>query len=218
MSSVNPPLPCRRHRGLRSRFFAWAWSHVGRSLEREYGPFKAPLLGGVPGEVVEIGPGAGINFQHYPKGTLVHAVEPNVHMHPYLERAAAEAGVSIQCREGHAEALPFPDASVEAVVSTLVMCSVDHPARAMAEVHRVLKPGGRFIFIEHVAARPGTWLRKAQNFFAPLWVHIGDGCHPNRDTAALLQQAGFSLVDIDARYITNSFILVWPHIMGQAIK
>jgi ubiquinone/menaquinone biosynthesis C-methylase UbiE len=218
MCSCDNTNACSAHRGLRSRFFAWAWSHVGRSIEKGYHAHKAALFGGVPAELVEIGPGAGINFQHYPPGTLVHAVEPNVYMHAYLREAAARAGVRIECREGHAEALPYPDASVEAVVSTLVLCSVDNPAAALREVVRVLKPGGRFIFIEHVIAPEGTLLRRAQHLFAPLWRHIGDGCNPDRDTAAVLHAAGFSRVELEPRYITNSFVLVWPHILGHAVK
>lgn len=198
--------------------FAWAWSHFTGPLEKSYGRMKDRLFAGLSGEVVEIGPGAGINFRHFPKDVHVRGIEPNAFMHPYLHEAAAAEGLQLTIDPGHAEEIGLPDSSVDAVVSTLVLCSVFEPATALAEIHRVLKPGGRFYFIEHVAAPKGTRMRAAQDFVQPLWTKLGDGCYPNRETAPLIEAAGFRHIDIQPRDIRNPFIIVKPHIVGWAEK
>lgn len=200
------------------RLFAWAWSHFTTPLEKSYGRIKNELFADLHGEVVEVGPGAGINFRHFPKGIHVRGIEPNTFMHPYLQEAADEAGVKMTLDPGHAEEIGLPDSSVDAVVSTLVLCSVFRPDIALSEIHRVLKPGGKFYFIEHVAAPIGSRMRRAQDFAQPLWTKVGDGCYPNRETAPLIEAAGFSKVHIQPRDIKNPFIIVKPHIIGWAIK
>ena len=198
--------------------FALAWSKAGTPLEKSYGRIKDELFAGLSGELVEIGPGAGINFRHFPDGVHVRGVEPNEFMHPYLRRAAEERGISVAIERGHAEDIQLEDASVDCVVSTLVLCSVYQPEQALAEIRRVLKPGGRFLFIEHVAGEPGSWMRRAQDFAAPFWRKVGDGCNPNRDTAALIRGAGFSEVTLREKHIKNPFIIVAPHIIGSAVR
>ncbi len=101
-----------------------------------------------------------------------------------------------ELRTGVAEHLPVEDASVDAVISTLVLCSVSDQAQALSEILRVLRPGGRYVFIEHVAADQDSGLYRTQNLIKPIWTFVGDGCQPNRDTAAAIEQAGFSQVEI----------------------
>jgi len=198
--------------------FAWAWARAATPLEKSYGRIKEQLFRDLSGEVVEIGPGAGINLRHFPKAVHVRGIEPNAFMHPYLRAEAEAQGIQLSIDSGHAEAIGLPDESVDAVVSTLVLCSVFNPELALTEIRRVLKPGGRFYFIEHVAAPRGSVMRRAQDFLAPAWRRIGDGCHPNRETAPLLRAAGFTRVDIEERRIKNPFIIVAPHILGTATK
>ena len=200
------------------RAFAWAWGHAHGPLEHYYGPLKATLFADLQGRVAEIGPGAGINLRHFPKDIELVGVEPNPFMHPKLHAAAVEAGHRIEIVEGFAEALPLEDESLDAVVSTLVLCSVYEPAQALAEVLRVLRPGGRFYFLEHVAAPEGSGLRHVQNGIAPLWRRLGDGCNPNRDTAKAIRQAGFSDTAFEARRIPVPLFPVTPHIVGFATK
>lgn len=210
--------PTVNHRGWGAHLFAWAWSHATTPLEKAYGRIKNDLFADLSGDIVEIGPGAGINFRHYPSGVHVRCVEPNPFMHPYLRNTASQANVGISIEEGHAEELAIPDNSVDAVVSTLVLCSVANPAVAIAEILRVLKPGGKFLFVEHVAAPRKTWVRASQDFIAPLWRHVGDGCNPNRETAPLIQAAGFSQVELSERSIKTPLVIVAPHIIGSATK
>ncbi|MBI2433997.1 MAG: class I SAM-dependent methyltransferase [Candidatus Hydrogenedentes bacterium] len=205
------------HGGLGAHIFAWFWAHYNGPLEKTYGELKDGLFQGIQGEVLEIGPGAGINLRHYPKHVHVIGVEPNPHMHKYLRQAAENSGIALSLQNGHAEELHAESASKDAVVSTLVLCSVDDVARALQEIRRVLKPGGRFYFIEHVAAPRGTFLRRTQDFIAPLWRHIGDGCNPNRETWRYLEEAGFAALDFRPERI-SPIPLVAPHIVGTATK
>ena len=143
-------------------------------------------------------------------------VEPNPYMVPYLRQSAEQAGLHIEIRSGTAERLPAADQSIDAVVATLVLCSVSDPKQVLREVLRVLKPGGRFLFIEHVAAPQGTRLRTAQRWLRPLWTRIADGCHPDRETGALIEQAGFAEVRFEKFRLPLG--PVGPQIAGCARK
>lgn len=143
-------------------------------------------------------------------------MEPNAFMKPHLAREAQRLGVAIELRPGTAENLPAEDGSVDFVVSTLVLCSVVDQERALEEVLRVLKPGGRFLFVEHVAARHGTLLRRIQGLVKPLWRRMGDGCHPDRETRTALERAGFAALEVEE--FSAPLPIVRPHIAGAAVK
>mgnify|MGYP005839742865 CR=1 FL=1 len=177
---------------------------------------RQSLLAGLRGHVLEIGPGGGPNLAYFAPTVTWTGVEPNPYMHPYLLRRAAQLGRAVDLRLGVAEELPVDDACQDAVVATLVLCSVQDPQRVLAEVLRVLKPGGNFVFVEHVAAAPDSLLRRVQNAINPLWRRIADGCHANRETWATISAAGFSQVTLE-HYNTN-LPLVTPHIAGIARK
>jgi SAM-dependent methyltransferase len=216
--ALNPP-----HRaGLRQRLFAWATSHAGDYLDAVSLARKRRLLGGLHGDILEIGPGAGPNLRYYPVDVRWTGVEPNPFMHSYLQKTISELGrpperYRIDPGDAGGVRLPAADASLDAVVSTLVLCSVPHPEDSLREILRVLKPGGRFVFIEHVAAPAGTRLRNMQNFVQPLWSAISDGCHPNRETWGVIQGAGFAAVDLE-HFVSPGGNLAGPHIAGTALK
>src|SRR5690606_22821288 len=130
-------------------------------------PYKRRLLAELHGDVLEIGPGSGPNFAYYAPDVRWVGVEPNPYMYPYLRASAVEQGRTIDLRTAYTEALAADDASMDAVVSTLVLCSVRDVRASLAEIRRVLRPGGRYVFIEHVAAPAGSGLRRWQNWLQP---------------------------------------------------
>ncbi len=177
---------------------------------------KQALIGALRGRVVEIGAGTGANFAHFAPGVRWLGIEPNPAMFPYAEHKAKLSGMHTALCEGTAEALPLASASVDAVVSTTVLCSVRDPRLALREVLRVLKPGGQFVFIEHVAAPHQTRLRRVQRVVSPVWQCYAAGCRPDQETWALIEQAGFSRVEIE--HFKLDITLVGPHIAGVAVK
>ena len=209
-------------RGLRARLFAWSLAHAADAQEAIYAARKRALFAelatppadGAPRVVVEIGAGAGPNARHIAPGTCWVVVEPNVWFHPHLRRAAERHGLVLDLRPGAAEALPVAGGAADAVVSTLVLCSVDSPGAALAEVRRVLRPGGRFVFVEHVAAPPGTALRAAQHALRRPWGWVADGCRPDRETGRRIREAGF--VDVQTEAFTAPLGLASPHVAGVA--
>ncbi len=210
-STTEPP-----RAGWHKRLFAAAMAKGSASYNQLVANQKHALLGNLHGEVLEIGAGSGPNLGFLPRDVHYIGVEPNPYMHQYLREAAQQLGLTIDIRSGTAEHLEAADNSVNAVVSTLVLCSVADQDRVVQEVRRVLKPGGRFVFLEHVAAPQGTRLRRAQNVLQPVWSLLSDGCHPNRETWTVIEQAGFSQVRLQHFNPTGG--LAGPHIAGVAIK
>jgi ubiquinone/menaquinone biosynthesis C-methylase UbiE len=182
--------------------------------DADYRRHKLALFADLGGTIVEIGPGTGVNLAYLPRDIALVAIEPSPPMRRYLGERAAALGRSLTLLDGTAERLPLPDRSVDAVVSTLVLCSVADPAATLAEVRRVLKPGGRFLFIEHVAAPRGSWLRRAQWLARPCYACCLDGCHTDRETWHTIEGAGFARVQL-AHFRTHPGITA-PHIVGVA--
>ncbi|MCG8352125.1 MAG: class I SAM-dependent methyltransferase [Chloroflexales bacterium] len=177
---------------------------------------KRVLFAALHGNVLEIGPGAGPNMQYYPRDIHWIGVEPNPYMHPYLRWFADRRGLEAEIHQCTADKMELPAASVDAVVSTLVLCSAPQQRRTLNEIVRVLKPGGQFIFVEHVAAPRGTRMRLLQNLIQPVWTIVADGCCPNRETWATIEQAGFGRVQIE--HFSLPFGPFGPHIAGIAYK
>jgi ubiquinone/menaquinone biosynthesis C-methylase UbiE len=200
----------------RQRLFAWALAHFNSNYEKKLAATKRTLFSDISGTIVEIGPGTGANLSYFSHNIRWIGIEPNPFMDKYLWKRANALGLQLEIRRGNAEDLPVPDSSADAVVSTLVLCSVSDVAKALAEILRVLKPGGRLVFIEHVAAPRGTWLRCLQTWVKPAWKRLGDGCHPNRETWVALERAGFAKLDYS--HFRVSIPLVSPQIAGMAVK
>jgi SAM-dependent methyltransferase len=218
---MNPSLNQPRA-GLRKRLCAWMMVQRSPTYEQFTAARKRALFGSLNGDILEIGPGAGPNLPFYPAGVHWLGVEPNPYMHVHLLQSIRELGRPAEAYrldpgDSRGVRLPAEDASMDAVVSTLVLCSVPHPEASLQEILRVLKPGGRFVFIEHVAARHGTRLRTVQNLLQPVWSLVGDGCHPNRETWETISQAGFARTEIEHFSYPGSGP-VGPHIAGTAVK
>lgn len=179
------------------------------------------LVTGLRGRVVEVGAGNGRNLPHYPPTvTGVLAVEPEPRFRALVRAAAPDARVPVTVAAGLAEALPVADASADAVVLSLVLCSVPDQAVALREARRVLRPGGQLRFYEHVVAEtPG--LRRAQRVAdATLWPLCCAGCHTARDTVAAIQAAGFTVVELDRFRFPPSEMPgpASPHVLGTAVR
>ena len=158
-------------------------------LEREF-------LSRVRGRVLEIGAGDGENFGAFDPGIEWIGLEPDAKRRAELATRAREWRHSSDPLDARAESIPLPDRSIDAVVGTYVLCSVDDPAAALAEVRRVLVPGGRVIFVDHVVAPPGTLKRAVQRIATPISKRVCHGCHWDRDTERSLAEAGFVGGDI----------------------
>ena len=164
---------------------------------------RAALLSHARGQVLEIGAGTGLNAAFYPAGVEPTFSEPDPHMAKRIHGHVVAAP---------AEALPFADASFDTVVSTLVLCGVDDLERALAEIRRVLRPGGSLLFLEHVRAPADSSLARWQDRLNPLW-RLFAGCDCNRDTLAAMGAAGFSVA---ARTASFSPPLARPVVSGEA--
>ena len=206
--------PCHPIRG---RLNAWFLAAADEVMHREYGERKLRIFGQLPPEIVELGPGSGANFRYYPRGTRVIAVEPNPAMHRRMYAQARRHGIEIVLRHAGAEGMEVESGSAALVVSTLVLCTVGDPEQAVAEVKRILRPGGRFAFLEHVAAEPGTRLRSVQEALRRPWAWLGEGCQLNRDTARTLEAAGFDRLELE-QFEAHGNTPVRPHISGFATR
>jgi SAM-dependent methyltransferase len=203
---------------IRSRLNAALLDHGEQLLHRTYGARKRQLFADLPDRVVEIGPGPGANLRYFRPGTRLVAFEPGREHHPRLRRNAARRGIELELHPEGAERTHLPPASCDVVVATLVLCSVTDPARVIAEVHRILRPGGRLLFCEHVAAPPGSWTRRLQGWLRRPWRWLADGCTLDRETHRLLQAAGFQDVQMDCFTMGRLLGPVRPHVWGTAVR
>jgi ubiquinone/menaquinone biosynthesis C-methylase UbiE len=209
--------------GRRShRLFARWYPKAARSLEdRGLGEQRARLLAGLSGRVLEVGAGHGANLTHYPGAvTELVAVEPEEALRDLARERAEELGLKATVLEGQAEQLAFENDSFDAVVTTLVLCSVEDQALALAEIHRVLKPGGRLVLLEHVASANRNIRALEYLFDVVVWSHVFGGCHTSRDTGAALTAAGFDTDGLEARRLPflPYPLKVSPHLAGEARK
>jgi ubiquinone/menaquinone biosynthesis C-methylase UbiE len=195
------------------------WPRMAEQMDaRGAAEHRARLLAGLSGTVVEVGAGSGSNFAHYPPEVRrVIAVEPEPLLREAAQRAADDR---ISVSDGVAESLPLGDGEADAVVQSLVLCSVPDQAAALAEARRVLRPGGELRFYEHVIPERGF---KRAAFTAAdrtgLWPAIGGGCHCARDTEAAIRAAGFDIRERDRfSFRSGAMAPSAPFILGVATR
>lgn len=178
--------------------------------------WRAELLAPLTGSVLEVGAGTAANLPYYPAGLarLVLA-EPDAAMR---RRLVKRAGGRAEVIDASAEDLPFDDQTFDAVVCTLVLCSVRDPPAALAEIRRVLKPGGRLVFVEHVAAENNPGRLKWQRRIEPIWKRLMGNCHVTRRTEEAIRAAGFELHDVRRESLRKTIPIARPSIRGVAIR
>jgi ubiquinone/menaquinone biosynthesis C-methylase UbiE len=197
-----------------ARTYARAVTRMNRRGGTEH---RRALLAGLHGAVIEIGAGDGSTFGLYPATvTQVLALEPDDYLRTLARDRALSAPVPISIRPGAAEQIPSPDTSADAVVTSLVLCSVADQGAALAEIRRVLRPGGTLAFYEHVRSDHRLFAA-AEDLLTPVWRRMAGGCHPNRDTLNAISAAGFTVRD-NRRFGFAVHPLAPPvaHILGHA--
>src|SRR3954449_3633721 len=204
---------------LWARVFAAGYDTVMKGPEQA--PSRAPreaLLSGVSGSVLEIGGGTGANLDFYPAAvTELVITEPEEPMARRLERKLANHSLPARVEHVAAEALPFEDGSFDYVVSTLVLCTVNDPERALGEIRRVLRPGGKLVFLEHVRSR-NPKLARWQDRLQPLQYRLGHGWHCNRPTLDNVNAAGFDVEQVEHDRVKKAPPIVRPLIAGTATR
>ncbi len=177
---------------------------------------RKALVERVRGSVLEVGGGTGANLSFYGDGIEELVItEPEAPMARRLERKLAGYPLAARVMRAPAEELPFEEQSFDFVVSTLVLCTVDDPARALGEIRRVLRPNGQLVFLEHIRSEePG--LARWQDRLHPAWERIGHGCHSNRPTLQNIDRAGFSIAELEHDRLRKAPPIVRPLVAGVA--
>ena len=199
--------------------FARLWSLMSQHEPAEIRRHRDELLAGLSGRVIEVGAGAGSNFAHYPATVEeVVAVEPEPYLVKQARAAAARADVRIEVLDGVADHLPVDDCSFDAAVACLVLCTVPDQTRALAEMRRVLRPGGELHFYEHVLSDRRALALSQRAVDRVFWPRAFGGCHTARDTPAAIAAAGFEVED-QRRMWVNPVPIAFPvgsHAIGRA--
>jgi ubiquinone/menaquinone biosynthesis C-methylase UbiE len=192
---------------VRHPVFARVFDRMSEREERMgQAEHRQAMLHGVSGRVVELGAGNGINFRYYPADVSeVVAVEPEPYLRDRAHDAARRAPAEVKVADALGGALPFEDASFDAAVVSLVLCSVPDQGEVLRDLFRVVRPGGELRFYEHVRAADPRHAR-VQDAITPVWRLFGGGCHPNRDTAAAIKAAGFSIESFQTVIFSPCFV------------
>jgi len=213
MDRGDPEFDAHPGRGrFNAAFFRVMDGYIDWHLRRH----KENVFAGLPDTVVEIGSGVGANFRYLRPGTTVIAVEPNPYMHRSLRLAAARRGVDLDVRDVVGERIDLPDASADAVISSLVLCTVTDPSQVVSEIRRVLRPGGRYSYLEHVVAEEGTFTRGVQRAVRRPWAWVFEGCSCERDLQTVIRSAGFRSVEEHEYRIHSPFLNFNTQIAGTA--
>jgi ubiquinone/menaquinone biosynthesis C-methylase UbiE len=212
-------MPGRIYTATAGRLFAAAYDSLIMApvQERGFADRRAALAGQAHGRTVEIGAGTGLNLEHYTDAVDdLTLTEPGPHMAKRLEaRVAASGRRTTRVVQAGGESLPFADDSFDTALATLVLCTAPDPAAVLEEIARVLRPGGRFLFIEHVRSHdPGT--ARWQDRLVRVWPYLADGCHCNRDTQATIAASPLTLADVESGKLNGAPPVVKPLIVGSA--
>ena len=198
---------------MKERFY----DRLNGALDRKgFGARRDRLVGSLAGDVLEVGAGTGFNLPRYRRVARVVAIEPDPRYRRRLQARAHYAQVPAEVVDARAETLPFADHSFDRVVTSICLCSVADPQATLAEIHRVLRPGGSLAFLEHVrgTGRLGRW----QDRLTPLQRRLAEGCNRNRDTHAAIQAADFHIEAAERFTMPRGHPLIRHAIQGTAVK
>jgi len=197
-------------------FYAAIYDRISSGSERAgISEERRALLAQAAGATIEIGAGTGVNLSHFPPAvTRLCLVEPDPNMRKRLHRRA-DGQDDVEIVNARAEALPFPDGSFDTAVVTFTLCSVTDLDGALAEIARVLRPGGRLLFLEHVRDTDPKIARKQDH---PVFLYSWMGCHPNRDTLAAISRAPFEVTTVRHGEVPNAARVERPMILGTAAR
>jgi len=203
---------------VRHPLFARLFDRLSPLMEREAGEHRDELLAGLSGRVVEIGAGNGVNFGHYPPTVEeVVALEPERYLRAKAHEAAGAVAVQVIVRDGVADPLPLDTDEFDAAVASLVLCSVPDARPALAELRRVLRPGGELRFLEHIRSESPRKARIQERLDSSgVWPRLGGGCHCSRDTVAAIEAAGFGVERARSFDMGPGWLHTNPHVLGVA--
>lgn len=203
--------------GIYSRYIFPRLMNWGMSM-KTIAPYRKEILSHVRGKVLELGFGTGLNLPYYPASTgELHAVEVNAGMLPLARKNLERSPIHVVFHLLDAGQLPFGDESFDTVVSTWTLCSIPDVGQALAEVYRVLRPGGQFLFVEHgLSPEPGV--QQWQHWLTPVQKVIAGGCHLDRDIGALISRAGFTFRQLRKEYAAGSPKIAGYFYIGIAAK
>ena len=172
-------------------------------------PYRERVIGSAQGRVLEIEMGSGLNLPFYRAPVReILGLEPSPQLIAMAKRTAPATSIPTTFIEGSAESIPLDDNSIDSVVTTWTLCTIPHAATALKEMRRVLKPGGRLLFVEHGLA-PDESVRKWQNFLTPAWKCVSGGCHLNRPIASMIEGAGFRLDQLETGYMPGPRLMTF---------
>jgi ubiquinone/menaquinone biosynthesis C-methylase UbiE len=216
---IDPSYPGRMPVTVRHPIFARVYERIAAAEEAKgAAQYREALLDGLSGRVIEVGCGHGLNFSHYPRTvTEVVAVEPEAYLRAKAEHAAGRAPVHVTVVDGTVDDLPGNEASFDAAVTSLVLCTVPDVPAALAEIRRVMRPGGELRFYEHVVAQGRGWAA-AQRAVDVMWPFFAGGCHADRDTLSAIKEAGFVVETVRSFTFRSSWLTAptWPKVLGRA--
>ena len=206
---------------IRSYFMAKFYDAAMKNTEKLcLNLWRSELLGNVQGDILEIGSGTGVNLKYYPD-TINHLVlsEPDKNMRYQLNKCIDASGrTDVSIIDNHAETVDFPKEYFDYIVSTLVLCSVNDQFNALTRLKSLLRPNGKLIFMEHVAAEDNPNLLKWQKRVQPVWRFMAGNCHLARNTESVIQQVGFSNIQVEKASFLGAPSIVGPIIKGVACK
>jgi SAM-dependent methyltransferase len=202
---------------LRSKFEAAVLDAGQKSMHATHGATKAAVIGSMTGTIVELGPGTGVNMRYYAPGVAVIGIEPNPTMHDRLRAKATANNVDLEIRTLRGEQIDVADESVDGVVGTLLLCGVDDPQQVVSEAFRVLRPGGRYFFLEHIGAPRNTMTHRLQSVLLRPHRWAFNGCEINRDTEPVIRNR-FADVEVTSLDIGAKGGHVRHFIIGTATK